>query len=567
MLDLGNVAISIFLTGTQNNTVTGAFNNIINETPGLVGPQNAGTQSITNYGGYIFVYIIKQLAVMVGAVFVAILGFIFLVRNFLLYFLVAISPAAYLAMVLPMTKKYFQLWWSWFLKWVFMPVVSVFWLWLAGVFFASTELKTGWVLPLAFAGFCFYMAITTPFKLGGAAVSGWKKAADWSRKKGQETANYGTSRLAQHAQLKASETDNKFAKGFWNAVSTTSAGANPETYRKGWKARTTAAAGKREKAILKSAPYGRVAGREAQLAAKIAKEFEDRKFQDVRETAAEIPAKVQPLVSFITGGSAKGEMGLKWQKWLTENGGVAGTTAQQRNEQAAILIRSSNEQTLGRSGIDKVKDARGKGVDLGEGVAIIQKAFQQRRQRGAAGVISGTTGQFFAPSSTTGTPGGPTPVTSPELVQIEDTLQEMSKNLSSQGEKGEGADVDRTMADVVKPTNVGVGAAHIPTEINARIIGIDDVAARKLRDLQAGVAKAANTQATRLAQKEESALNAIAQQLKSGKTPDQIIGSADEAQSMLDRGDIAGAQQIVTREITPGAGPSLDLMNKKSSHE
>lgn len=184
MIDIGNVSISIFLDGSQTNGITGAFDGITTVLPS--GPSDG---TITNYSGYIFIYMFKQLFVLVASVLILILSFLFMIRNYFLYFLIAIAPAAYMAMILPMTKKYFQQWWSQFMKWVFMPVISVFWLWLAGQFLTAISSNEIWILPMGFAGLCLYMAITSPFKVdkavgawGGFGKKAWNKTggAAWN---------------------------------------------------------------------------------------------------------------------------------------------------------------------------------------------------------------------------------------------------------------------------------------------------------------------------------------------------------------------------------------------------
>lgn len=170
IIDLGNIAISIFLTGNQQNNLSGVFDELITQKP--IKPGDEGTEA--NYYAVINAYIFKQFFVIGAAVMMFILSFIFLVRNYMLYFLIAIAPLGFLAMALPITKKYFQQWWGTFTKWVFMPVVSVFWLWLGGQFVSAVD--TGyWILPVAFGGLCLYMAITSPFKIGGAVLGAWTK--------------------------------------------------------------------------------------------------------------------------------------------------------------------------------------------------------------------------------------------------------------------------------------------------------------------------------------------------------------------------------------------------------
>lgn len=172
IIDLGNMAITVFLHGDPANGMSGVFGNLIAD-----GPPAPGTSlpAGSNYYGTIFSYTIKQLVGITGAVLMFILAIIFFIRNYMLYFLVAMAPLGFLAMALPLTKKYFQMWWSNFTKWVFMPVVSIFWLWLAGQFVSSTQAGGPWFLPVVFSGICFYLAITSPFKVGGAVLGAWTK--------------------------------------------------------------------------------------------------------------------------------------------------------------------------------------------------------------------------------------------------------------------------------------------------------------------------------------------------------------------------------------------------------
>jgi len=226
VIDFGSVAISIFLLGDTQTNIGSVFDGLVGEQvlpPGSQVPES-------NYFMYTVSYDIKQLMAISGSILVFILAFIFLIRNYMIYFLVAIAPIAFMAMVLPMTKKYFQQWWSNMFKWVFMPVVSVFWLWLAGRFASAIEPGGIWIIPLGFVGLCFYMAITSPFKIGGAVVSTWaglgKKA--WGATGGRVTkwagqeAKERASDVALRARLKVARTEtyqktlgDKSAVGKW----------------------------------------------------------------------------------------------------------------------------------------------------------------------------------------------------------------------------------------------------------------------------------------------------------------------------------------------------------------
>jgi len=127
----------------------------------------SGTFDWAVVGKYAF-YTILQF---VGAIFVLILAFLFYVRNYVIYFLVALSPLAFMSIILPMTKQGWSMWWTNFLRWVFLPTVSLFWLWLGSKWMGlGVNTDSFSLMSTAFAGVCYYLAITTPFKIGGGIM-------------------------------------------------------------------------------------------------------------------------------------------------------------------------------------------------------------------------------------------------------------------------------------------------------------------------------------------------------------------------------------------------------------
>ncbi len=121
--------------------------------------------------GKLLFYTILQF---IGTIFIYILAFLFYIRNYVIYFLVALSPLAFMSMVLPATKQGWSMWWTNFLRWVFLPTLSLFWLWL-GSRWMSFGINSGGfsLMSAAFAGVCYYLAITTPFKVGGGIMSAY----------------------------------------------------------------------------------------------------------------------------------------------------------------------------------------------------------------------------------------------------------------------------------------------------------------------------------------------------------------------------------------------------------
>ena len=130
--------------------------------------------------GYTFVAGIFSLLEFVGAIIILILAFLFFLRNYVIYFLVALSPIAFMVAGIPMAKTVWNQWWTNFTKWTFMPIVSLFWLWVGGLWLGnfrelSGSSNGGWILSVLFAGVCFYLAITSPLKMGGSIMQGWNK--------------------------------------------------------------------------------------------------------------------------------------------------------------------------------------------------------------------------------------------------------------------------------------------------------------------------------------------------------------------------------------------------------
>lgn len=189
MVDLSSVIISLFIQGpdgkaTNAEEVVGVFSNIGDNLPNFSGgPCEEGKTANCYTYGTLFWQGLANLMIFAGGVVLFILAYLFIIRNWLIYFLTAMAPLGFMALVLPQTKSLFNQWWTNFSKWVFMPVVSVFWIWVGSLWFTIIQDGGGTFMSFVFVGVCFYLAITTPFKMGGAVMSAWgnmgKKA--WGR--------------------------------------------------------------------------------------------------------------------------------------------------------------------------------------------------------------------------------------------------------------------------------------------------------------------------------------------------------------------------------------------------
>ncbi|MCX6810247.1 MAG: hypothetical protein NTY30_00710 [Candidatus Berkelbacteria bacterium] len=568
LLDIANIAISAFLTGNQAHGVTGAFSGLIAEKP--IGPVGF----TGNYAGYILVYILKQIFVGVGAVLVAILAFIFLLRNYFIYFLICISPAAFMAMILPITKKYFQQWWSQFLKWIFMPVVSVFWLWLAGEFLGAIDPNAIWVLPMAFAGLCLYMAITSPFKVdkavgqwaglgkkawgntGGQAVKGAKWMgnggyASWRAYSNQQKAVVAKSRSTSDNDIWAQR-----AKKFeGNADRWTK--ANPRALREGIKSRFATGAANAQKAPYKTPWYNTLAGRTAAIDAKYQSSFESDRNRTATDTGMEARKqldKIKPQLNADYVNRMKLESRKTSRAREREILGFSDTEEGKDAYQKHLIMADFDDK--GAAKLDVTHQGVSAG-DLGD-LKSIADAYRKnlRRRDNKQDALKGFITEAGALLPSSGVPGGAAPAPSGEVpttgeptgeskqVEVDNSrLEELIQQLIDK--QGSNVNADKTIADASRP-NLNGGVFNVP-EINVRIKGIDPIASEQLRLLQTRVAKTTNLQAMRLAQKEDATLQAIAHILKTNQKPEQVEAFIGEAQAELDKGNIDGAQAIVEK--------------------
>lgn len=165
LVDIANVVITVF---SKTDKITGMINN-----PDVFAfPEFEWSSWFSN--------LLINLVLFAAAIMMYVLAFLFVIRNWVIYFLAIVSPIAFMAMVLPQTKSLFNQWWQNVIRWVFMPVVSIGLLWLAAQM--TTLIKATSIMGAVIVGTLLYFAITMPFKLGGSIMSNFTKftGAKWA---------------------------------------------------------------------------------------------------------------------------------------------------------------------------------------------------------------------------------------------------------------------------------------------------------------------------------------------------------------------------------------------------
>jgi hypothetical protein len=242
LIDIANMVLRFILEFKTGN-ISGDPNKLVTsisatELPEGVTDVDSAYKKILTDGGFFWQFVGTQLIRIVGGVMITLLAYLMIVRNWVIYFLVALSPLGFIAMALPQTKSVFQTWFKQFIQWVFMAVVSAFWLWVGSVFVTSSFVSSGaGFMKALFAIACFYLALTTPFKLGGAIMQKWN---DVGKKAWGATGGWLVGRGAAYAK---SDIINPRIDDYKNRISTFYAkqgeGQNPNwlgrIYRRGSK--------------------------------------------------------------------------------------------------------------------------------------------------------------------------------------------------------------------------------------------------------------------------------------------------------------------------------------------
>jgi|GEM_PF-4591672 len=207
MLDFSSVALTFF-------SANGKFNCAYM----LPWPfSSAPGHQWSGFGGLFLGILVDLIALATACLFYA-LAFLMIMRNWVVYFLVAVAPLGMMTMVLPQTKTMFNQWIQNLFRWIFMPVVSIALVWLGAQFSDLVSPgSTGAVMGTVFMGVCLYFALTLPFKMGGPIAAAWGNLAKktWGKTGGAATKwAYGT------ASKKVKEIAGNYASGMWDNTKT-----------------------------------------------------------------------------------------------------------------------------------------------------------------------------------------------------------------------------------------------------------------------------------------------------------------------------------------------------------
>ncbi|OGZ58084.1 MAG: hypothetical protein A3F94_02835 [Candidatus Spechtbacteria bacterium RIFCSPLOWO2_12_FULL_38_22] len=147
VIDLSNLTARIFFDAAQNasnaflagNPFSGSMDRLGGSIP-LIGRGISGDAfGATDFSGISIFAIMTTIFLLVLIFAYLLLGALFLGRTLALWLLVIFSPIAFVAYILPSTRKVFDNWWNNFLKWSLIAIPLIFSLWLAGIFLHNTS--------------------------------------------------------------------------------------------------------------------------------------------------------------------------------------------------------------------------------------------------------------------------------------------------------------------------------------------------------------------------------------------------------------------------------------------
>lgn len=139
----------------------------------------------------LFKLAINNIAMLAAGIMIFITGFLFIIRRFIFFFALPLAPLAFMSMYIPSLKgTIWGRWWKTVSGWLFMPLVTGFWIWLCLVWLGAqsfvVEGRPGdslarWTAYI-FSMIALYLAMRTPFSMAGEASQVLNKWSNLGKK-------------------------------------------------------------------------------------------------------------------------------------------------------------------------------------------------------------------------------------------------------------------------------------------------------------------------------------------------------------------------------------------------
>ncbi|MCC2631709.1 MAG: hypothetical protein K0S20_408 [Patescibacteria group bacterium] len=130
----------------------------------------------------VFKLALVDIFTLIASVFLLVLGFQFILRRIVFFFLIPLAPLAFAVSTFDPAKKLWSTWQKNFWNWLIMPLVASFWLWLALLWLSNGTIGNGGplaaIMSYLFAFFALFQAVKSPSQYAGdakAALGSWNK--------------------------------------------------------------------------------------------------------------------------------------------------------------------------------------------------------------------------------------------------------------------------------------------------------------------------------------------------------------------------------------------------------
>jgi hypothetical protein len=205
-IDAANIVMNWFLEGIKN--VSDTYGHFFNLGKGII--DLLGKGDVNDFNSLLVEGLIIRPLVMsvfnVGAAFIIFLfSFIFVLRYIALWALVILSPLAFVSYILPVTRRFWNMWWNQFVQWTIIGITMGFFLYLGfqllgittsgEVHLVASDLPesaeapnpVAWLLDsllpyfvvLAFLGLGFFIGLSSGAAGATQIISGGKRAGKW----------------------------------------------------------------------------------------------------------------------------------------------------------------------------------------------------------------------------------------------------------------------------------------------------------------------------------------------------------------------------------------------------
>ncbi|MDD5738935.1 MAG: hypothetical protein PHY72_03390 [Candidatus Pacebacteria bacterium] len=126
IVDSANIIMNFFLSEVNFNSIADSYKSS-HDAMGTINEKNAWDNMVY----WVTRYFLNSLYGIAAGSVMMIFGLLLILRNFIIWLLVILSPIAFFLRIFDFSKQWFQKWWGWFVSWSFIGIPAAFFLYLS----------------------------------------------------------------------------------------------------------------------------------------------------------------------------------------------------------------------------------------------------------------------------------------------------------------------------------------------------------------------------------------------------------------------------------------------------